>query len=343
MKRNYRIISDFSEIDRKEWSAFVLGHPQGNIFQSPEMFGISNYSLKSIPIGVFCLQNDKIKGLAVALILREYRGPAGRLTSRAVLTGGPLTDGNDPEITEIILENLNKLISGLAIYLEVRNLYDVSGFHDRFLKYGYEYQPHLNILVNLALDKDVLSANLHPTRRKQIERSKRRGVTVRETEAPEKAVIDRCYTILSGVYAKAGLPLPGPEYFSKAIELLSKQKMIAVFLAEHDSEIIGFRYVLCFRRVLYDWYAGSSDKYLDKYPNDILPWEVMLWGINHDFELFDFGGAGRPDEPYGVRDFKMKFGGNLVNYGRYRVIYKRVIYTVVSTVFSFYRRMKHQR
>jgi hypothetical protein len=32
--------------------------------------------------------------------------------------------------------------------------------------------------------------------------------------------------------------------------------------------------------------------------------------------VFDFGGGGRADEEYGVRDFKAKFGGELVNYGR---------------------------
>jgi len=28
-------------------------------------------------------------------------------------------------------------------------------------------------------------------------------------------------------------------------------------------------------------------------------------------------GAGKPDEDYGVREFKSKFGGELVNYGRF--------------------------
>jgi serine/alanine adding enzyme len=32
--------------------------------------------------------------------------------------------------------------------------------------------------------------------------------------------------------------------------------------------------------------------------------------------VMDFGGAGRPNEPYGVRDFKAKYGGRLVDFGR---------------------------
>ena len=37
----------------------------------------------------------------------------------------------------------------------------------------------------------------------------------------------------------------------------------------------------------------------------------------------DFGGAGKPDEPYGVRTFKAKYGGELVNYGRYVCVHSR--------------------
>ena len=35
-----------------------------------------------------------------------------------------------------------------------------------------------------------------------------------------------------------------------------------------------------------------------------------------------FGGAGKPDKPYGVRDYKLKFGGQLVNWGRFEKVHK---------------------
>jgi lipid II:glycine glycyltransferase (peptidoglycan interpeptide bridge formation enzyme) len=39
-------------------------------------------------------------------------------------------------------------------------------------------------------------------------------------------------------------------------------------------------------------------------------------------------GAGIPDRPYGVRDFKMEFGGEVVEYGRYLCIRKPVLYKI---------------
>ena len=46
----------------------------------------------------------------------------------------------------------------------------------------------------------------------------------------------------------------------------------------------------------------------------------MEWGLNNGYSVLDFGGAGKPNEKYGVRDYKMKFGGELVNFGRYTKI-----------------------
>lgn len=39
-------------------------------------------------------------------------------------------------------------------------------------------------------------------------------------------------------------------------------------------------------------------------------------------------GAGKPDEGYGVRDFKKKFGGMLVEDGRYLAVLNPVLYNV---------------
>ena len=37
-------------------------------------------------------------------------------------------------------------------------------------------------------------------------------------------------------------------------------------------------------------------------------------------------GAGRPDEKYGVRDFKAEFGGEMVEYGRYVYAHCPLVY-----------------
>lgn len=72
----------------------------------------------------------------------------------------------------------------------------------------------------------------------------------------------------------------------------------------------------CNRDRLLDWYAGADRDYARLYPNDFLVWHLLQWGQTQGYQIFDSGGAGHPDKPYGVRDFKERFGGQLVNYGR---------------------------
>ena len=54
----------------------------------------------------------------------------------------------------------------------------------------------------------------------------------------------------------------------------------------------------------------------------MIPWEVFKWGKKNDFSIFDFGGAGKPNIPCGVRDYK-KVWGDFVNYGRFNNIHKK--------------------
>ena len=93
-----------------------------------------------------------------------------------------------------------------------------------------------------------------------------------------------------------------------------------MFGAFDDAELIGVRLELCYKGLIYDWYAGSDDQFKNRYPNDFLPFHILFWGKENGFDKFDFGGAGKPDKPYGVREHKLKFGGELVNFGRYEKI-----------------------
>ena len=57
------------------------------------------------------------------------------------------------------------------------------------------------------------------------------------------------------------------------------------------------------------------------------------------FEVFDFGGAGQPNVPYGVRDHKMKFGGDLVNLGRFEIVHNRFLYELANFGFKMKKKL----
>ncbi len=55
-------------------------------------------------------------------------------------------------------------------------------------------------------------------------------------------------------------------------------------------------------------------------------WAAIDWCRQHGVQCFDTMGAGKPDVPYGVRDFKLQMGGTLHEFGRYRCVLKPRLY-----------------
>jgi lipid II:glycine glycyltransferase (peptidoglycan interpeptide bridge formation enzyme) len=338
---DYLLIKDPLSLDKKEWIKFIQSNPNGNIFHSPEMFELHNNNKKYECIFIsFVDSGGKMQGLLIAFVFKEYKGFAGELTARAIVSGGPLIINNKTEVADLLLTEFDKIGNRKAVYSQFRNLWDISCYKSVFNKEDYEYEDHLNFLFDLRRGEEYLWNNIHPTRKKQINRSIKRGVKTCIVDKLTENELGSCFSILKQVYKAAKLPHPDLVYFLKAFQVLGNNGYLKTILATLRDEIIGFRFFLGYNGILYDWYAGSLPEHHDKYPNDILPWELMKWGITNGFNTFDFGGAGKPGVPYGVRDYKMKFGGELVNFGRYEKVNKPFTMVLAKLGFRIWKLLK---
>ncbi len=335
-KMNYRVCFEVSEIDQAAWSEFVYNHPQGNIFQTPQMFAAYREDRKYEPLLVVIFdEHNKIDALLAALIQREGRGCIGNLTARSITWGGPLVKNNDPELTAALLNEYDKIAGEKAIYSQFRNLWNFGDLKSIFRDRGYIYEDHLNILVDLTRTKEQLWKEIDSKRRNEIRRAEREGTTVREIN--DIAEVEECVAILRAVYREAALPFPADSFFSNIYRQLAGKEYIKFFGAFNDNKLIGTMAVFTYKKTIYNWYAGSYKQYYNKYPNDLLPWEVMLWGKQRGFTIFDFGGAGKPGKAYGVRDYKKKFGGEFYHFGRFEKIHKKILYKIGKIGYFFYK------
>jgi lipid II:glycine glycyltransferase (peptidoglycan interpeptide bridge formation enzyme) len=92
--------------------------------------------------------------------------------------------------------------------------------------------------------------------------------------------------------------------------------MLRTLIAKVDGADIGALMLLLYKDLVYYWYTGTLREFASHRPGDMLVWHSLEFGSQNGFRLYDFGGGGKPAEEYGVRDFKAKFGGELVNFGR---------------------------
>ena len=328
-------------IDKEEWGEFVYNHPHGNIFQTPEMYEVYQQTKKYEPIFVAVVnENEEIIGTLLAVIQKEHSGLLGKFSSRSIVWGGPLVKNYDSGILDCILSEYNKTIKGKAIYSQFRNLWDWKEKKEIYESNGFNYEEHLDILFDLKKSEDDLWKEMKGARRKGIKRSYKKGIEIRSIDLTNNKIINEAYNIIHNVYSKIKLPLPGEDFFKGAVEILDRNKYLYTIGAFLNAELIGVRFVLCYKNLIYDWYAASKDEYLSCRPNDVLPWEIMKWGVNNGFDVFDFGGAGKPGIPYGVRDYKLKFGGQLVNFGRFIKVHNPLLMELGKAGLNLYRKFR---
>jgi lipid II:glycine glycyltransferase (peptidoglycan interpeptide bridge formation enzyme) len=150
--------------------------------------------------------------------------------------------------------------------------------------------------------------------RQHVQKARRGNVTVEEiTEAEKLGIV---YKLINRVYSRARVPFPSFTLFQAAFDILFPRGMLRAVLARLDDQYVGANLVLTYKGLILDWYRGSDRSFSFCYPEPLMVWEILQWGRERGFHCFDFGGAGKPDEDYGPRIFKSRWGGTLVNYGR---------------------------
>jgi lipid II:glycine glycyltransferase (peptidoglycan interpeptide bridge formation enzyme) len=309
------------ELDEHCWREFVLNHPQGQIFHTPEMFEVFDRTKGHRPT-LWAVVDGSGQVLALLppvqiTLLQKWLRPLASLTTRSVSYGSVLCapNGRGQKALAMLLQSYTKQVEGRPLFTELRNLSDTRRIQSNLCEHGFEYEEHLNFLIDIKKPPQAILQNIGQRTRKNIQRGLRQGlVKIVEAERPEQ--VTACYELLQQTYKAAHVPLSDRSLFEAAFHVLHPKGMIRFTLAYVDQTPVATSIDLLYKDVIYGWYGGVDRDYARYMPNELLTWHILEWGAEHGYAVYDFGGAGKPDEDYGPRAFKAKFGGTLVNYGR---------------------------
>ena len=123
-------------------------------------------------------------------------------------------------------------------------------------------------------------------------------------------------------------PLPAFDFFKRLFEMDSIFKFL---LIKYNDQVIGGIVCPIYKDTISEWYiCGEDGKHNNIYPSVLATWAPIDYAMNNKLNFFDFLGAGKPNEDYGVRDFKSKFGGDLVENGRFEKIHKPIQFKIAK-------------
>jgi hypothetical protein len=308
-------------LDENLWRDFVDGNPRGNVFHTPEMFQVLARAKGHQP-AVWAAIDDVDGGIhPLALLLPVHvtlmDGLLRRFTTRAIVYGSVLcAPGPEGEkALALLLQAYKQGTKGSALFTELRNLSNLSDLQPILNDNGFAYEDHLNYLIDLNRPPEAVLQSIGQRTRKKIRHALRQGdVIIEECNRHEQVML--CYELLQKTYAAAQVPLADWSLFQAAFDILYPRGMVKFLLARTGDDYAAGSVELTYKDRVYGWYGGMDRAYSDYIPNELLLWHIFEWGAENGYKVYDFGGAGKPDEEYGVRDFKAKFGGDLVCYGR---------------------------
>lgn len=318
-------------IDQEKWKCFYKNHPKRNAFQTFEMHGfwksLANYK-------PFVLFAENAKGECMAFCSGVV-APTGKSKTKyhdktALIYGGPLFLNDDEAIRDSYIVRLGKFLKRISRITEFRNLGKDPYLKGNFTKHKWEYTPKLNYLIQLDTEELVFS-RFSKTKRREIRTSMKKGIEVSQIKTEDN--IKFIYSILESIYKrndkKLTLPIPDLNFF---IELM-KLNFTGLCMVSYAGKVIGGGFFIYDETYLYHWFRGGLNAefgYLK--PDSIVDWSVMQYGLKNGISFFDYMGAGRKGWENSIRDYKSRFGGELVENGMYSRASRPLLFRIQNKI-----------
>ena len=311
---------------------FLADEPNSGFFQSPDHMEFIHPVRGFRPVLLVARDaREEVVGSLLGVYQRDGAGLKSWMSRRLVVHGGPL-GGEDA--ARALLTALLEDAKGKAIYVEFRNSFRTDHLRTVFEGCGFTFTPHLNFIVDLAGEEQAMS-KLTPNRRRQVRNGLASGAVLQEGATDEE--LRALYTLFSTMdREKVHKPLPDYALFKR----FQESPLGRVLLVKYDGRVIGGSLgPVCDGRVSYQWFAYGDNSVEGAHASVLATWAHIAYAAREGHSIFDFMGAGKPGQGYGVHEFKSRFGGTEVNYGRYGKVLEPTLYRLGVFALGTYHRM----
>lgn len=273
-----------------KWEAILCKDAQGNIKGSAAVLirsiPVIHYTLLYCCRGFCCDINDfdTIDELFIGLkeVAKRNKGYVIKI---------------DPEISvkeTAFTQHLTKL--GFQHLGTARNFENVQ---PEFV-YCFDYQGRNEAELMMSFKSDY---------RNRIRKSERKGVIVKICG---KEALDEFVDLMKETGERDGFSTRPASYFASILDNLGDN--CRLYMAYLEGKPIAGTIAIRFGRTMKYQYGASSNAHRNAYPNYLLQWRMIQWGLESGCEVYDFGGISgdledQDNHLYGLYRFKRGFNG----------------------------------
>lgn len=145
---------------------------------------------------------------------------------------------------------------------------------------NYQVEPLYNYELNLNNGLNNIWNNFDKTIRKNIKGTESKGVKVREGS---KQDISLLFNALEKRYKEQGIPLDVSYDYLQELYGLLQPNNLKIFVVEKDGEYLTGVLLFAYNDKVQTWIGMTTCRISGLYPNDLLLWEIIKWGHEHNF------------------------------------------------------------
>ncbi|MBN1783010.1 peptidoglycan bridge formation glycyltransferase FemA/FemB family protein [bacterium] len=317
--------------DSRMWEKLLAESPHSTVFHTPEIYTAFKKTKNHAPLVYAAEKDGEIMAMLNPVLITLKSGLFHPVTTRAIEYGGPVyrETGTGRQAFSELLKWYVSDIRKSALFTDIRNLTDPAAIAPLLDQAGFVKEPHINYWIRLDRPLDEVWNHFTKSARRNVRQAEKKGV--RYVRMTDRGLLPEFYKNLQFTFVYKNTPLVDYSLFENIFDVLVPKNLAQFYLAEIEGAYFASFLVLLHKHVIYLWYSADNFKMRHYYPTDGFIWHILKWGHEHGYRNFDFGWAGRLDQPYGVRQFKEKFGGDMIEFGRHVLVHKPLLLQISKT------------
>jgi len=287
----------YRDTDKPLWNSYVLNHPNGTFFH---LIGWKTVVEKTFHHKSYYLVAERsgnsthpMVGILPLFSVKSFLFGKSLVSLPFAAYGGILAD--DQSVSQQLLDKAKEITSSEGLeYLELRSrdgeIPDLS-------------TKDLYVIFRRKIFEDLDSNMMAIPRksRRMVRQGEKAGLT---HEFGHEEFIPSFYQIFAKSYHRLGSPVFSVKLFENLLKEFKDQGNI-LLIRNREGKAISTVLTFYYKDQVLPYYAGSLFEYRDLAPSDYMYWQLMKYGWENGYTLFDFG---RSKIDTGSYDFKRHWG-----------------------------------
>ncbi|MCA9471137.1 MAG: FemAB family PEP-CTERM system-associated protein [Nitrospirales bacterium] len=286
------VVAPYTAAHRQDWDEFVAVSATGSFFHTINWKTVLEKVFGYTSMYFLVEEQGVIQGVLPLFLVKNPLGRKTLISLPFAVYGGLCAES--PSASQQLKEKGKSLACELGVdFLEFRHV--VANGDELPIKELYF------TFIREIFDGEEKNMNAIPRKqRRMIRQGIKHGL---ESKIGGKEFLREFYTIYTTSLRNLGTPAFPYRFFEILLDVLGEQcRILSVW---RHNQMAAAVMTFCYKDQLLPYYGGGLPQFLPYAVYDFMYWELMRYGWEHGYKVFDFG---RSKQGTGAYDFKRHWG-----------------------------------